>query len=160
MVTGPGPDAARAALDGVCDPEIPALTIAEIGILRDVAVEDDAVTVTLTPTYSGCPALTVIGMQVRDVLLGAGFGEVRIEMALSPAWTSDWLDDAAREKLRSLGIAPPVGRSDSHDEDPAVACPRCGSVNTSMLSRFGSTACKALYRCSDCLEPFDYFKCI
>ena len=164
----------RAMLNAVVDPEIPVLTIAEMGVLRDVAVEtlglgegggaSERVTVTITPTYSGCPAMAVIEMDIRDVLLQAGFGEVRVETVLAPAWTTDWLADTGREKLRALGIAPPVGVAAGKGVlfglDPQVACPRCASANTHMLSRFGSTACKALYRCAACQEPFDYFKCI
>ena len=172
----------RALLDVVADPEIPVLSIAELGVLREVAVEtlgeseggpasggasreaSERVTVTITPTYSGCPAMTVIEMDIRDVLLRAGFGAVRVETVLSPAWTTDWLADTGREKLRALGIAPPVGAAAGKGVlfslDPDVSCPRCGSADTHMLSRFGSTACKALYRCAACQEPFDYFKCI
>lgn len=156
--------AARALLDAVVDPEIPALTIAEIGILRDVRVEGGAVTVAITPTYSGCPAMAAIDMAIRDTLLAAGFAEVRVETVLSPAWTTDWLGEGAREKLRALGIAPPEGRAAGRGAllglDPEVACPRCGARETRVLSRFGSTACKALYVCDGCGEPFDYFKCI
>ena len=165
---------ARALLDAVVDPEIPVLSIAEMGVLRGVAVEtlgpgkggakSERVIVTITPTYSGCPAMTVIEMDIRDVLLQAGFGEVRVETVLAPAWTTDWLADTGREKLRALGIAPPVGAAAGKGVlfglDPQVSCPRCSSANTHILSRFGSTACKALYRCAACQEPFDYFKCI
>jgi len=158
--------AIRAALDEVVDPEIPTLTIADLGVLRDVAVGlDGAVTVTITPTYSGCPAMAMIEMQIRDVLLRAGHTVIHVETVLSPAWTTDWLSEAGREKLRALGIAPPAeekagGRGALFGVEPEVRCPRCGSDNTREISRFGSTACKALHTCGDCLEPFDYFKCI
>ena len=154
----------RALLDGVVDPEIPALSIAEIGILREIAVRDGTVIVTITPTYTGCPAMAAIEVQIRDVLIRNGFEVVEIATALAPAWTTDWLQETAREKLRGLGIAPPVGRADGKGalpgRDPAVACPRCGSTDTELLSAFGSTPCKALYRCGACVEPFDHFKCI
>lgn len=151
-------------LQAVVDPEIPVLTIAEMGILRDAAVDGDTATVTITPTYSGCPAMTVIEMQIRDVLLRAGFNTVRVETTLAPAWTTEWLGEGAREKLRALGIAPPVGSAAGKGTlfglDPEIACPRCGSRDTREISRFGSTACKALHTCDACQEPFDYFKCI
>ena len=156
-------DHARALLDGITDPEIPDLTIAEIGILRDIDVNEAecAVTVTITPTYSGCPAMATIRLQIRDMLLRAGYRSVDVRSALAPAWTTDWIHPTAREKLRRLGIAPPVGPAGPDgDIDPSVACPRCGSRDTRCLSRFGSTACKALYCCDTCREPFEYFKCI
>lgn len=153
-----------ACLDEVSDPEIPGLSIRDLGVLRDVAVAGEVVTVTITPTYSGCPAMSFIEMNIRDVLLRAGAGEVRVETVLAPAWTTDWLTEAGREKLRALGIAPPEGRSTGRAAlfglDPEITCPRCGSTTTRLLSHFGSTACKALYHCDGCLEPFDYFKCI
>jgi ring-1,2-phenylacetyl-CoA epoxidase subunit PaaD len=155
-------------LESVTDPEIPVLTIAELGVLRGVAVEDGTVTVTITPTYSGCPAMTVIEMDIRDALLRAGYTDIRVKTVLAPAWTTDWLAESGREKLRALGIAPPVGKAAGKAAgkgallgiDPEVSCPRCGSSHTHPLSRFGSAACKALYRCEACQEPFDYFKCI
>jgi ring-1,2-phenylacetyl-CoA epoxidase subunit PaaD len=156
---------ARTLLDAVVDPEIPVLSVAEIGVLRDVDADDDGgVTVTITPTYSGCPAMGMIEMQIREVLLAGGFDRVIVKSVLSPPWSTDWLGEAARDKLRSIGIAPPVEPTTSKrallGEDPAVHCPRCGSVDTRQLSRFGSTACKAIWACNACLEPFDYFKCI
>jgi ring-1,2-phenylacetyl-CoA epoxidase subunit PaaD len=153
-----------ALLDGVSDPEIPGLSIRDLGVLRDVASLDGEVTVTITPTYSGCPAMTMIEIDIRDILLRAGYENVRVQTVLTPAWTTDWLTDAGREKLRSLDIAPPVGKATGKavlfGVDAEVKCPRCGSPSTHQLSRFGSTACKALYRCEPCQEPFDYFKCI
>ncbi|MTI16244.1 phenylacetate-CoA oxygenase subunit PaaJ [Rhodobacteraceae bacterium RKSG542] len=154
---------ARAAAASVVDPEIPVITIEELGVLRDVAVEaDGSVTVTITPTYTGCPAMTVFVMDIEVALDEAGFEQVRVETVLSPAWTSDWMSEAAREKLRAYGIAPPVGSAGSTGlfDKPDVACPRCGSLKTERISEFGSTACKALYKCGSCHEPFDYFKCI
>ena len=167
MQTPKAEDPARAVrdlLEAVVDPEIPVLTIAEIGVLRDVTVDGDTVTVTITPTYSGCPAMVFIEMQIRDVLLRAGYGAVNIETILAPAWTTDWLGEGARAKLRAIGIAPPrdaaAGKGVLFGLDPEISCPRCGSTRTRELSRFGSTACKALHVCDACLEPFDYFKCI
>ena len=148
--------AIRALLDGVCDPEIPALTIADLGILRDVRMAGEVVTVVITPTYSGCPAMRAIEEDIKAVLVRAGYANIVIETQLAPAWTTDWLNAAGREKLRAFGIAPPACAS--HDD--SIVCPQCGSQDTELISQFGSTACKALYRCRDCLEPFDYFKCI
>ncbi|WP_435105733.1 1,2-phenylacetyl-CoA epoxidase subunit PaaD [Arhodomonas sp. AD133] len=160
----PAPWKAREWLAQVTDPEIPVLTIEDLGILRDVRWDGDELVVTITPTYSGCPAMRTIEQGVQDVLHAHGVERVRVEEQLSPAWTTDWLSDAGREKLRAYGIAPPAGRATSKRALfaplPAVACPRCGSTNTTRVSEFGSTACKAQYRCDDCLEPFDYFKCL
>jgi ring-1,2-phenylacetyl-CoA epoxidase subunit PaaD len=152
----------RGLLDEVYDPELPGLTIADLGVLRGVSTDNGQVAITLTPTYSGCPATQVIEMQVRDVLLRAGLQDFRIDTELAPAWSSEWITERGRAKLRELGIAPPVGRrGDASDYcDPEVECPRCGASNTEKISEFGSTACKAHYRCRACLEPFDYFKCI
>ena len=146
----------------VVDPEIPVVTIADLGILRSVEVEGNLVIARLTPTYSGCPAVLAIELAVETALLDTGF-EVRIERVMSPAWTTDWITDEGREKLRAYGIAPPVKASNSIRSlfgETVVECPKCSSVETSKLSEFGSTACKALYQCNDCHEPFDYFKCI
>ena len=160
------PDESRlwTALETVSDPEIPVLSVVDLGVVRAVEVDGGAVTVTITPTYSGCPAMSYIEMMVRDAVLKEGFAEVEVKTVLAPAWTTDWLSEAGREKLRGIGIAPPAESSTSKQSllgvDPVVACPRCGSENTEILSQFGSTACKALYRCTDCAEPFDYFKCI
>ena len=153
MVTDSDLARARRAAAGVVDPEIPVLTIADLGILRDVTVaEDGAVEVAITPTYSGCPAMNAIAHDVQTALIRAGFADVRIRTILSPAWTTDWLTDEARRKLRDYGIAPPsrLGR---------VTCPRCGSTDTERIAEFGSTPCKALWRCRGCREPFDHFKC-
>ena len=147
----------------VPDPEVPVLTIGDLGVLRDVRLmEDGAVEVDITPTYTGCPAMSVFTMDIETALLKAGFPSVRIKTVLSPAWTTDWLSDEAREKLRAYGIAPPAGKASRRAlfGDDEVACPRCGSLATEKVSEFGSTACKALWRCRSCAEPFDYFKCI
>ncbi|MHC5653337.1 1,2-phenylacetyl-CoA epoxidase subunit PaaD [Stappia sp.] len=146
----------------VPDPEVPVLTIADLGVLRDVRVgEDGAVEVDITPTYTGCPAMAVFTFDIEAALLKAGFASVRINTVLSPAWTTDWLSEEAREKLRAYGIAPPAGKASRRAlfGDDEVACPQCGSLDTQKVSEFGSTACKALWRCRACAEPFDYFKC-
>lgn len=152
------------ALEAVSDPEIPVLSVVDLGVIRDVSVDDLQATVTITPTYSGCPAMSYIEMMVRDAVLQAGFDSVEVKTVLAPAWTTDWLSESGREKLRGIGIAPPAESSTSKQSllgiAPVVACPRCGSEETEILSEFGSTACKALYRCKSCAEPFDYFKCI
>jgi ring-1,2-phenylacetyl-CoA epoxidase subunit PaaD len=149
-----------AALETVTDPEIPVLTIADLGILRDVSVHDGIVEVTITPTYSGCPAMNVITLDIETALARAGI-EAHIRTQLSPAWTTDWLTDAARAKLAAFGIAPPVHAASRRALFGAVrpACPRCGSADTEQISEFGSTPCKSLHRCRACREPFDAFKC-
>ena len=154
---------AWAAAAAVLDPEVPAVTVAELGILRAVDIDDQGRAVAqVTPTYSGCPAVLAIELAIEAALRQAGFDPV-IERVLAPAWTTDWITEAGREKLRAYGIAPPVVGSSSKRAlfgDITVACPRCASTQTSKLSEFGSTACKAQYRCNACHEPFDYFKCI
>jgi ring-1,2-phenylacetyl-CoA epoxidase subunit PaaD len=152
----------RELLEDVRDPEIPVLTLADLGVLRDVAVEGGCVTVTLTPTYSGCPAMHTMEQDVRRVLAEAGYRDVVVKTRLAPAWTTDWLTPAAHAKLRSVGIAPPAHVTTDKRAllGQDVPCPRCASRRTEKVSEFGSTACKALYRCRDCLEPFDYFKCL
>ncbi|WP_417509250.1 1,2-phenylacetyl-CoA epoxidase subunit PaaD [Microbacterium sp.] len=159
----------------VTDPEIPVLTIEDLGVLRDVAVTEtrdgDRVRVTLTPTYSGCPAIDAMRDDVILALTAAGFADVDVRTTLSPAWTTDWMSDAGKQKLRDFGIAPPTGRAALGQgpvrEAPgtvklrlAVKCPRCESIDTREVTRFGSTSCKALYECRACLEPFDHFKAI
>lgn len=153
---------ASAVLEGVTDPELPFLTLSDMGILRDVRVAGDTVEVAITPTYSGCPAMDVISIDIATTLAKAGFDNVRIERVLSPAWTTDWLTAAARDKLRANGIAPPERGQGKRALFIAtkVACPACGSTSTERVSEFGSTPCKAHYRCLDCREPFQYFKCI
>ena len=154
---------AWAAAAAVLDPEVPAVTVAELGILRAVDIDDQGRAVAqVTPTYSGCPAVLAIELAIEAALRQAGFDPV-IERVLAPAWTTDWITEAGREKLRAYGIAPPVVGSSSKRAlfgEITVACPRCASTQTSKLSEFGSTACKAQYRCDACHEPFDYFKCI
>jgi ring-1,2-phenylacetyl-CoA epoxidase subunit PaaD len=153
---------AWAAAASVVDPEIPVLTIADLGVLRDVKVDDGAVEVIITPTYSGCPAMNVIALDLELALEQAGFAHPKIITVLSPAWTTDWMTEAGKAKLRAYGIAPPAGQAGRRAlfGEESVACPRCGSDNTERISEFGSTACKALWRCRACAEPFDYFKCI
>ncbi len=154
-------DAWRAAAS-VPDPEVPCVTVADLGILRSVDIEDGVAVARVTPTYSGCPAVLAIELAVEAALREAGF-EARVERVVSPAWTTDWITEEGREKLRAYGIAPPAKASNSVRSlfgETDVACPKCGSHETSRVSEFGSTACKALYRCLDCREPFDYFKCI
>lgn len=157
-------DQARAwqAAAAVLDPEVPAVTVADLGILRSVEVKDGVATAKVTPTYSGCPAVLAIEMAVEAALLEAGF-EAKVERVIAPAWTTDWITQEGREKLRAYGIAPPVKASNSVRAlfgETVVACPRCASEDTERVSEFGSTACKALYKCQSCHEPFDYFKCI
>ena len=150
----------REALQEVVDPEIPVLTIEDLGVLRDVTVGDDgAVEVTITPTYSGCPAMDVIRSDVERVLAEHGFAG-RVRTALAPAWTTDWMSDAGRRKLAEAGIAPPAPAAPATGQIAVelIRCPRCGSADTRLVSRFGSTACKALRACNRCLEPFDHFK--
>ena len=156
---------ARRAWDAaaaVPDPEVPCVTVADLGILRDVRMEAGVAVARVTPTYSGCPATLAIELAIETALLDAGF-EARIERVLSPAWTTDWISAEGREKLRAYGIAPPETESGSKLAlfgETTVHCPRCNSTETEKLSEFGSTACKAQYRCTACGEPFDYFKCI
>jgi ring-1,2-phenylacetyl-CoA epoxidase subunit PaaD len=146
----------------VVDPEIPVLTIEDLGVLRDVRERDGKVTVDLTPTYSGCPAIDAMRDDVRSALTGAGYPDVEVRMVLSPAWTTDWMTEDGKRKLREFGITPPNGRAPAAGERVAlrmaVKCPRCDSLDTVELARFGSTSCKALYQCRSCLEPFDFFK--
>lgn len=151
----------------VRDPELPVLTLADLGVLREVSEEDGRVVVTITPTYSGCPAIDEMGADLRRSLRAAGFAEVEVRLSLSPAWTTDWISAEGRSKLAAAGIAPPArigprvaGPVPLNLVPPSrqVACPRCGSPNTSEISRFGSTACKALRRCNACSEPFEHVK--
>lgn len=146
----------------VPDPEVPVLTIEDLGVLRAVELRGERVVVDITPTYSGCPAMDTIRDDVVLALTAAGFADVEVRLVLSPAWTTDWMSDAGKQKLREYGIAPPSGRA-AVPAGPirlalSVRCPRCGSLDTREVSRFGSTSCKALYECRACLEPFDHFK--
>lgn len=159
-------DEAWAVLDGVPDPEVPAVSVRDLGIVRDVRLADDGIEVVLTPTYSGCPATEVIEQSVREAIVAAGLGPVAVTLQRAPAWTTDWISEDGRRKLRDYGIAPPAHLADGavpirivRRTPPAVIpCPRCASERTERLSQFGSTACKALYRCVACREPFEYFK--
>ena len=148
-------------LSEIPDPEIPVINIQELGVLRDVIVNENEVEVVITPTYSGCPAMKQIEDDIRSALKKNGVEHVKIKTVYHPAWTTDWIPEEAREKLRKYGIAPP--EKTSMDKGALMGkkkkCPLCGSENTEMVSQFGSTACKALYKCQDCKEPFDYFKC-
>ena len=163
-------------LGDVPDPEIPVVSVVDLGIVRDVAwsgEDPDLCVVTVTPTYSGCPATEVIGHRIREALVEHGVRRVRLRVQLSPPWTTDWLTERAHQNLRDYGIAPPVGLALPSGNglsasllvlgqgvlSPKLTCPRCGSTKTEMISRFGSTSCKSLHRCADCLEPFDHFKC-
>lgn len=159
-------DAAWMALAEVLDPEVPALTVVDLGLVREVVEHDDGLEVVLTPTYSGCPATELIEQNVLDAVLAAGLGPARVTTRRAPAWSSDWISEEGKRKLREYGIAPP-GPSLPDGSRPirlvgrraeAVPCPRCGSGRTEQLSAFGSTACKSLHRCLDCAEPFEYFK--
>ncbi|MBV9986160.1 MAG: phenylacetate-CoA oxygenase subunit PaaJ [Chitinophagaceae bacterium] len=159
-------------LETVLDPEVPVLSVVDLGIIRDVQILAPpsgggggwGVEVFVTPTYSGCPAIDIINVHIRMALLQHGFKEIRITQLLSPAWTTDWISEAGREKLKAYGIAPPHYRQsvctpEAFQAEEAIQCPLCQSYNTRLVSQFGSTACKALYQCNDCKEPFDYFKC-
>ena len=150
----------------VPDPEIPVISVVDLGIVRDVAWEGDECIVTITPTYSGCPAMLVIAESIQAALKSRGIARFRMRTQLSPAWTTDWMSEAGKIKLKGYGIAPPAQQvidisriTRKKTDDLKVACPHCGSTHTRCSSQFGSTPCKALYRCDDCLEPFDYFKC-
>jgi len=151
-------------LESVKDPEIPVLSIADLGILRKIEIaEDGTFVITITPTYSGCPAMDTIEQDIKKTLSEKGI-QAEIKTALSPAWTTDWLSEKGRKNLEAYGIAPPAeattDKSFLTGSHKVIRCPQCKSSNTEMVSHFGSTACKALYKCNDCLEPFDYFKCI
>ncbi|MFC0219349.1 ring-1,2-phenylacetyl-CoA epoxidase subunit PaaD [Pseudochelatococcus lubricantis] len=171
-VTKPSTEEVWRWLSEVPDPEIPVISLTDLGIIRDVAWDDDTLVVTVTPTYSGCPATTVINLDIEHALRGRGIGKLRLDRRLSPPWTTDWISEAGREKLKDYGIAPPIdgtaadgrlvarAKRLAEGANLAIACPRCGSTRTEKVSQFGSTPCKASYRCRDCLEPFDYFKCI
>ena len=145
----------------VVDPEIPVLTIADLGVLRNVSISDGRVEVAITPTYCGCPTMNMIALEIELALERAGFRHCTVRTVLSPAWTTDWMSEDGRKKLREYGIAPPSAASSRRAlfGVEEVACPQCGSEKTEVLSEFGSTSCKALWRCKSCREPFDYFKC-
>jgi ring-1,2-phenylacetyl-CoA epoxidase subunit PaaD len=151
-------------LSEIPDPEIPVINIIELGILRDVKLEEGICLITITPTYTGCPAMKVIEEDIKTKLKEIGINKVKINLVYSPAWTTDWISEEARRKLFKYGIAPPshssVDKKILLGKSEEIKCPQCNSANTEMISQFGSTACKALYRCKDCKEPFDYFKCL
>jgi len=155
-------DAAWAALAAVPDPEIPAISIVDLGIVRAVECDGGQVTITVTPTYAGCPATELIREDITRALRDAGAASVTVRTVLSPPWTTDWLSEDTKARLAAAGIAPPQARADDAARPlvfrPRIRCPRCGSAHTEQLSAFGATACKALYRCADCREPFEYFK--
>ena len=149
-------------LEQVTDPEVPVLTITDLGIVRDVKIDntpsgDGGIEVIITPTYTGCPAMDMIAMNIKLALIEKGYHKIKITSVLAPAWTTDWMTEAGKRKLKEYGIAPP--HHSTTQSDRAIECPQCNSTNTKLISEFGSTACKALYQCNDCKEPFDYFKC-
>jgi ring-1,2-phenylacetyl-CoA epoxidase subunit PaaD len=150
-------------LESVSDPEVPVLSVVDLGVVRKVEISDANTKITITPTYSGCPAMQVIEEDIRRKLLQEGLSNIEIVTVLSPAWTTDWLSENGRRKLKEYGIAPPENEVDKSllFSDPIVVpCPNCNSKETKMVSEFGSTACKAHYQCLSCKEPFDYFKCL
>jgi ring-1,2-phenylacetyl-CoA epoxidase subunit PaaD len=150
-------------LNDVMDPEVPVLSVMDLGIVRDIKMINEKLEITITPTYSGCPAMDMIRMNIRIAMIAHGYGDVTILQSLSPSWTTDWMTEKGKEKLKTYGIAPPHSKQQACRQElfaeEAVQCPRCDSWTTSRVSEFGSTACKALYVCNDCKEPFDYFKC-
>ncbi len=154
-----------AIMENVPDPEVPVLSVVDLGVVRNISIQqssgDEKIVVDVTPTYSGCPAMDMIAMNIRIGLLQNGYPNVVINTVLSPAWTTDWMSENGKQKLKDFGIAPPVGKSfdTASLEDIVVECPLCNSNHTHLVSHFGSTSCKALYQCDDCKEPFDYFKC-
>ncbi|ANS43648.1 1,2-phenylacetyl-CoA epoxidase subunit PaaD [Serratia inhibens] len=148
-------------LQQISDPELPVLSITDLGMVRDVEPDGAGWRITFTPTYSGCPATEFLLDAIKQRLTEAGFSPVKVTIRLSPAWTTDWMNAAARARLREYGVAPPQGHTcDKPEIHGPVPCPRCGSTHSEKISEFGSTACKAMYRCCECREPFDYFKCI
>lgn len=151
-------------LETVCDPEIPVLTVRDLGIIREIRVSgEQAVEVVITPTYSGCPAMNTIEAEIKTTLKNHGLTDVKVTTVLSPPWTTAWISEEGKRRLKEYGIAPPVeetlDKSALFGEPKQIQCPHCGSMDTVLVSQFGSTACKALYKCRECLEPFDYFKC-
>jgi len=162
-LAAPNKEKIMAWLHEIPDPEIPVISIVELGVIRDIQQSGESLEIIITPTYSGCPAMKQMEEDVIKKLKDKGFEKVKITTVYDPAWTTDWLNEAARLKLQNYGIAPPEGSKDKSalmGEPKSVTCPRCKSKHTEMVSQFGSTACKALYKCKDCLEVFDYFKCI
>lgn len=153
----------RAILATVSDPEVPVLSVMDLGIIREIEILDTGkLIVTVTPTYSGCPAMDVIRMQIYSALKENGFSDIQINTVLSPAWTTEWMTEEGKQKLKAYGVAPPHYLPENDlvlFQEKQVPCPRCNSIHTHLISRFGATACKSLHQCDDCLEPFDYFKC-
>jgi ring-1,2-phenylacetyl-CoA epoxidase subunit PaaD len=150
-------------LEQVCDPEVPVLTITDLGIVRDVKIDNTplgggGIEIIITPTYTGCPAMDMIAMNIRLALMENGYHKIKITSVLAPAWTTDWMSETGKRKLKEYGIAPPHFQSEESSKR-IIYCPQCNSSNTKCISEFGSTACKSLYQCNDCKEPFDYFKC-
>ena len=164
MLKEPKVDSIWRILESVKDPEIPVLSVVDLGVVRDILFREDSLEVVITPTYSGCPAMNTIEEDIKNTLVREGYGEAKVRTVLFPPWTTDWMSEKGKEKLEAFGIAPPVGSSNDprtlSGKDPRVKCPHCKSLNTILVSQFGSTACKAHYKCNDCLEPFDYFKCL
>lgn len=151
-------------LEEVPDPEIPVLSVIDLGVVRAIDILEDKTVITITPTYSGCPAMNQFETDITSHLNKNGYNNVEIKTSYNPAWTTDWLTEEAKQKLEKYGIAPPQEKTTDKSfilgEQPMVRCPQCKSTNTKLISQFGSTACKALYQCNDCKEPFDYFKCL
>ena len=151
-------------LEAVMDPEVPVLSVLDLGVIRRVKVKNLDVEIDISPTYTGCPAMDVISSSVKDAIIATGAKEVKINTVLTPPWTTDWISEAGRKKLEDFGIAPPKQNSKIKralfETAPEVPCPKCKANDTSCVSLFGSTACKSLYKCNVCLEPFDYFKCL
>jgi ring-1,2-phenylacetyl-CoA epoxidase subunit PaaD len=151
-------------LNEIPDPEIPVISIVDLGVIRHIKINTNSIEIDITPTYSGCPAMKQMENDIVAKLKDKGYNTIKINTIYNPAWTTDWLSEDAKERLRKYGIAPPqestTDKSFITGKTKQVKCPRCGSIHTEMVSQFGSTACKALYKCKDCLEPFDYFKCI
>lgn len=150
-------------LEDVKDPEVPVLSVIDLGIVRSIKIAENKIDITITPTYSGCPAMDVIAMDIRLKLIEKGYRDVSIQLQLSPAWTTDWMSEEGKQKLKAFGIAPPNPKqqfcSSEMFQQESVQCPRCNSYHTELISQFGSTACKSMYRCLDCKEAFDHFKC-
>ena len=143
----------------VTDPEVPVLTVMDLGIIRGININNDEIEVVITPTYSGCPAMDMIASNIRLALLEHGYNKIKITSVLAPAWTTDWMSDEGKRKLALYGIAPPQYIRAGNESGENIECPQCHSIDTRLISQFGSTACKALYQCNNCKEPFDYFKC-
>lgn len=157
-------DSIMNTLSGVMDPEVPVLSVIDLGVIRDVRINQSHVEVDIAPTYTGCPAMDVISSSVEEAIIKLGVSKVEVNTVLTPPWTTDWISEDGKRKLLDYGIAPPKNEGNQKRElfqsAPEIACPRCKSKDTSCVSLFGSTACKSLYRCNACLEPFDYFKCL